>query len=244
MFSAERRQELFMRKQLVGVHFENAPSSTLQRIHYCLNILQLKKFDRKRLFVEYEIGLPEGYSTDKSTILNGVSQTVKTKKGVGNISFPVSFTVIGPLAPTLSVNICFVVYSYDIFRRMRVEGYGSLVLPIRSTMDTVTVGTWRPFIPDMEWQRALVGGTGMVKRIKSLLLLGNTLQGSTSFYGLQTKCGGDIMVEVNAITQRKKSVRGHRLDKRKRKRKSSSSHSHPSTPHTPKEMNFFSKTIR
>ncbi|CAH2219727.1 Meckel syndrome type 1 isoform X1 [Pelobates cultripes] len=209
---------------LVGSEFEMAPVGTL-RLFINGEIVSAQKYDYDNLYIHFFMELPKYWSSPGFQELSGVTHSCKTKthkrENIAYFCHPFSFEVFLseevasediPQWPVLY----FEVLSLDFWQRYRVEGYGSVVLPDRPGMHTVTAHTWRPVELGTisELRRFFIGGSPELEDMSYTRIPG-TFQGNRlSRFGFRTETTGEVTFRFNCIHQSRSFLDNSSLRKR------------------------------
>ncbi|XP_075627545.1 tectonic-like complex member MKS1 isoform X3 [Balearica regulorum gibbericeps] len=162
-----------------------------------------------RLFVNGEIE----WSSPAFQQLSGVTQTCATKTvGWDNVAYfcyPFTLEMFFtqgdesedslPQWPVLY----FEVLSLDFWQRYRVEGYGSLVLPVSPGLHTLTIPTWRPVELGTvaELRRFFIGGSPELEDI-TYVRIPSTFKGERlSRFGFRTETTGSVTFRLHCLQQ-------------------------------------------
>ncbi|XP_072502924.1 tectonic-like complex member MKS1 isoform X2 [Notamacropus eugenii] len=198
----EREQRVF--KDLYGRHKEY------------LNSLVGSDFEMTvpgslRLFVNGEVD----WSSPSFQQLSGVTQTCVTKSvgmdEVAYFSYPFTFEasffheneflVDLPQWPVLYLEVI----SLDFWQRYRVEGYGSIVLPLVPGSHTISVSTWRPVESGTlaELRRFFIGGSLELEDLSYVRIPRNFQGRRLSRFGFRTETTGSVTFRFHCLQQSK-----------------------------------------
>ncbi|XP_053562294.1 tectonic-like complex member MKS1 [Bombina bombina] len=196
---------------LVGSEFEMPPAGVL-RLFVNGEIISAQKYEFDNLYVHFFMELPKYWSSPAFQELSGVTQSCKSKshgrESIAHFSYPFSFeALLSEEAESEEIPqwpiLYFEVLSLDFWQRYRVEGYGSIVLPVTPGMHTITVQTWRPLEMGTvsELRRFFIGGSPELEDLTYARIPG-TFQGERlSRIGFRTTTTGSVTFRFHCIQQ-------------------------------------------
>ncbi|XP_075627548.1 tectonic-like complex member MKS1 isoform X6 [Balearica regulorum gibbericeps] len=197
---------------LVGSEFETTLPGTL-RLFVNGEIVSAQGYEYDNLYVHFFLELPNQWSSPAFQQLSGVTQTCATKTvGWDNVAYfcyPFTLEMFFtqgdesedslPQWPVLY----FEVLSLDFWQRYRVEGYGSLVLPVSPGLHTLTIPTWRPVELGTvaELRRFFIGGSPELEDI-TYVRIPSTFKGERlSRFGFRTETTGSVTFRLHCLQQ-------------------------------------------
>ncbi|XP_036613949.1 Meckel syndrome type 1 protein isoform X2 [Trichosurus vulpecula] len=198
---------------LVGSDFEMTVPGSL-RLFVNGEVVSAQGYEYDSLYVHFFVELPDHWSSPSFQQLSGVTQTCVTKSvgtdEVAYFSYPFTFEAsffydnqyFGfPQWPVLYLEVI----SLDFWQRYRVEGYGSIILPLAPGSHTMTVSTWRPVESGTlaELRRFFIGGSLELEDLSYVRIPGNFKGNRLSRFGFRTETTGSVTFRFHCLQQSK-----------------------------------------
>ncbi|XP_068923524.1 tectonic-like complex member MKS1 isoform X1 [Petaurus breviceps papuanus] len=196
---------------LVGSDFEMAIPGSL-RLFVNGEVVSAQGYEYDNLYVHFFVELPNCWSVSPFQQLSGVTQTCVTKSvgmdEVAYFSYPFTFeasffpddTFLDfPQWPVLYLEVI----SLDFWQRYRVEGYGSIVLPLAPGSHTIKASTWRPMESGTlaELRRFFIGGSLELEDMLYVRIPGNFKGSRLSRFGFRTETTGSVTFRFHCLHQ-------------------------------------------
>ncbi|KAG2382913.1 hypothetical protein C9374_004880 [Naegleria lovaniensis] len=202
-------KSLQMKRNLVGMEFNDTPKNYNFRLSISGTILSGRDFEADRYFVRYYFDLPSKYSLE-----NPMSQKLvsSTQMGVASemwnefenyfethFAFPFHFDCLcDKISPT--PKLFFQVTSKDSWDRFRVEGYGFVSIPSTPGYHKLTVQTWKPAGSIRNNLRSrFVGGSTELRDLSYTAIPNGFDQHFLNKFGFCTETSGSITLSLNII---------------------------------------------